>query len=441
MPALGDSPEMHVDTQSAGDGSEPQVAKAGAGAALALLLAINLFNYIDRYILAALEEPIRREFGLQKSDTGWLPFAFLITYMLISPVFGLLADKMHRWTLIGIGVILWSLASGGSGVATTFGMLLFMRCVIGVGEAAYGPVAPTLISDLYPTRVRGKVLSLFYAAIPVGSALGFAIGGMFVAHWHWAFYLTVPPGIVLGICCFLMREPRAALDTTSAAAGGMARVKPPKPTLADYTRLLSIKSYVIDSLGMTAMTFAIGGVAFWMPTYLSEDRHVDPAKASLIFGGITVVAGLIATIAGGMVGDALRKRYSGSYFLVSGLGMLIGTPLFLLILVTPFPACWAVIFAAVFFLFFNTGPSNTILANVTPAPVRATAFALNILMIHLFGDAISPLVMGVIADHSHMSYAFVFVSVIMALGGVIWLFGVPHLASDTAAVEAGSAAT
>jgi MFS transporter, Spinster family, sphingosine-1-phosphate transporter len=393
--------------------------------ALTLLLLINLFNYIDRYILAAVVPAVQKEFKVPNEKTGLLASAFLITYMAISPVFGYFADRFSRWLLIGIGVTLWSLASGATGLAPTFAALLFTRCLIGVGEGAYGPAAPTLISDLYPVAVRGKVLAFFYAAIPVGSALGYAVGGLFSQHWHWAFYCTVPPGLLLGAWCFFMKDPPRKQREHTAR-------------LADYRKLLKIRSYVIDTLGMTLMTFAIGGISFWMPAYLIKDRGLDDKTANVIFGGIVVLAGLAATLAGGIAGDKLRERFSGSYFLVSALGMIVGFPLFLLILTVPFPMCWLVIFAAVFCLFFNTGPSNTILANVTPPSIRATAFAANIFIIHLFGDVTSPWAIGKIADVSSLRTAFVGVSFMMLLGGLLWLFGIPYLAKDTAAAE-GSA--
>jgi MFS family permease len=397
---------------------------------LVLLLAINLFNYVDRSILYSLYAPISKEFGASDFAMGWLVTGFLVTYMLISPVFGWLADRTSRWLLIGIGVILWSLASGGSGLARTYAMMLVMRCLIGIGEAAYGPVAPTLISDLYPVAVRGKVLAWFYAAIPVGSAVGYILGGMFAqpGKWHYAFLLTIPPGVILGIWCFFMREP--------ARGGADAATAHRKATWADYKKLLRVKSYVLATAGMTAMTFAIGGVAAWMPTYLVRDRMLKPESANTIFGAIVVVSGLIATLSGGIIGDKLRARFSGSYFIVSAAGMIAGFPLFLLMLITPFPYAWAIIFAACFCLFFNTGPSNTILANVTPASIRASAFAVNILVIHLFGDAISPPIIGWIADRSSLAIGFVVVSVMMVVGGVLWLFGAPHLAEDTAAATA-----
>jgi MFS family permease len=396
-----------------------------ARVSLVLLLLINLFNYVDRQILAAVELPIRLEFGVSKATMGWLVPGFLFSYMLFSPLFGWLADRTSRWLLIGVGVILWSLASGGSGLAQGFLFLLIMRCFIGVGEAAYGPAAPTLIADLYPVAKRGKVLAWFYAAIPVGSAMGYTIGGMFFSDWHWAFYLTLPPGIALGVWALLMREPARGMSDASSTT--VSR----KASLRDYLLLARIRSYVIDCLGMTAMTFAIGGVGFWMPTYLIEVRGLEEKQANTVFGIIAASAGLVATLAGGVTGDRLRPRFAGSYFLVSAAGMIVGFPLTLLMLVTPFPYCWAIIFLAVFCLFFNTGPSNTILANVTPAPIRATAFAVNIFVIHLFGDALSPPLIGFIADRWSLVAGFVLVSVMMLVGGVIWLWGARYLEADT----------
>ncbi|MGD0463998.1 MAG: MFS transporter [Tepidisphaeraceae bacterium] len=395
---------------------------------LALLLAINLFNYVDRSILYSVQETVRLQFGVSSSAIGWLVLAFLVTYMLLSPVFGWLADRYSRWMLIGIGVALWSLASGASGLANSYAALLATRCLIGVGEAAYGPVAPTLISDLYPLAVRGKVLAWFYAAIPVGSAIGYIMGSPFAhpGRWHYAFLLTLPPGLLLAAWCFFMKEP-------ARGAAEVVLAPPRKTTAADYKVLLKIPSYLLNTAAMAAMTFAIGGVADWMPTYLTVDRGLSPERSGLIFGGIVVLAGLIATLTGGIAGDRLRAKVPGSYFLVSALGMLAGFPLFLLLLITPFPLAWVVLFLAVFCLFFNTGPSNTALANTTPPAIRASAFAINILIIHILGDAISPGIIGAIRDRRSLNMGFVAVSGMMLIGGLLWLWGMRYLAADTAA--------
>jgi MFS family permease len=414
----------------------------GARTALLLLLAINLFNYIDRQVLASVEPEIRRELlpgapaDEAKFKMGLLSTAFLITYMVVAPLFGWLADRTPRWRLVGIGVILWSLASGASGLdwpaslATAFWLLFLTRCFVGVGEGAYGPVAPTMISDLYPVKERGRVLAYFYLAIPVGGALGYALGEVIkdAAGWRWAFFAVVPPGLLLGLLCFLMREP------PRGRADAIAEVPQRKPGWRDYLGILRIPSFLLDTLGMTAMTFAIGGLAYWMPDYLEEKQA--PGLLGMgprtVFGVITALSGLLATLLGGIAGDKLRTRFPGSYFLVSGISMLFGFPMVLLFLWAPFPWAWVFVFVAVFCLFFNTGPTNTILANVTHPSVRASAFALNIFIIHALGDAISPPIIGYVAGRTSMAFGFVVVSATMLAGGLFWLWGVPFLARDTA---------
>jgi len=443
----------------------------GARPALVLLLLINLFNYIDRQVLAVVVGSIKESFfgasgsgrgatadgsvlvtvvswfqhrlGFKPEDAliGLLGTAFMVVYMIGAPVFARLAERRSRWVLVGIGVGLWSLASGASGLATGFLMLLLTRCFVGIGEAAYGPVAPAIISDFYPVRIRGQVLAWFYLAIPVGSALGYVFGGWMAGSgigdwganflgarpesWRWAFYLVVVPGILLSAWSFFMHEPpRGQADLAAAARPAAVRWR-------DYAILLRTPSYVFCTLGMAAMTFAIGGIAFWMPYYL-ETRSGAPKGSTIIFGAITALAGLTATLLGGIAGDKLRARFSGSYFLVSGAAMLAGFPVFLAVLKAPFPWIWVLIFLTCFCLFFNTGPTNTILANVSHPSMLAAAFAFNIFVIHALGDVISPVIIGLLNDWFHyMNKSFLVVGLTFLAAGVLWLLGARHLQRDT----------
>jgi MFS family permease len=406
---------------------------SGARSALFLLLAINLFNYIDRQILAALEPDIRATFFAADdvhamTKTGLLGDAFFVTYMVSAPILGFLADRFSRWIIVGSAVILWSLASGGSGLAATFAILFATRILVGIGEGGYGPAAPTIISDLFPIQTRGRVMSVFYTAIPVGSALGYVIGGLVGAHmgWRWAFYLVTPPGLLLGILCFWQRDPRVVAYHPAQ--------KLSRRSVRDYLNLFRTRSYLINCIAQTLMTFVTGGLGFWVPAYLRY-RDQSPAVGMTIFGLITVVAGLVSTLLGGVIADKLRSRIPGSYFWVSGIGMLIACPIFVVALYIPFPAAWIAMFLAIFFLFLNTGPSNTALANVSLPAVRATAFAANIFVIHAFGDVQAFWLLGYIGGHTNMHVAFLFVSGIIFASGVTWLLGVKYLPADTAAVE------
>src|SRR6266513_4710625 len=406
---------------------------SGAHGALLLLLGINLFNYIDRQVLAALEPDIRASFFAAgdvnaMTKTGLLADAFFITYMISAPVLGLLADRFSRWIIVGSAVILWSLASGASGLAATFAILFATRICVGIGEGGYGPAAPTILADLFPIETRGRMMAIFCAAIPVGSALGYVIGGLIGAHlgWRWAFYLVAPPGLLLGLFCFWQRDPRVT-------ANHLAQ-KSSRRGISDYLNLFRTRSYLINCIAMTLMTFVTGGLGFWVPAYLRY-RNQSPGVGMTIFGLITVVAGLVSTLLGGVIADRLRSRFAGSYFWVSGIGMLIACPFFVTTLYIPFPAAWLPMFFAIFFLFVNTGPSNTALAHVSLPGVRATAFAANIFIIHAFGDVQAFWLLGYIGGHSNMHVAFLFVSGIIFVSGVVWLIGVKYLPADTAAVE------
>ena len=437
----------------------------GPRAALTLLLLINLFNYMDRYVLAAVLPEVQNTFFSSPERTGALVLllvakfehafgftprlalggllstAFMVTYMIASPVFGRLAEWKSRWMLIGVGVSLWSLASGASGIAATFLVLLVTRCFVGIGEAAYGPVAPAIIADSFAINVRGRVLSWFYTALPVGSALGYVLGeqitktgigdvgarlfGLSSESWRWAFFLVTPPGLILGLWCLLMSDPaKGQADSVVPTASGELRWK-------DYLVLFRTPSYVLCSVGMTCMTFAMGGIAVWMPYYL-EHRPGVHRFPTTTFGGVLLVTGLLGTLMGGVTGDKLRTRFGGSYFLVSGMAMLIGFPAVWMMTWVGFPWIWCCIFVACFCLFFNTAPTNTILANVTHPAMRATGYALNILIIHALGDVLSPFVIGLITDRYNMDVAFRVVAVMFLCSSLVWFLGARYLDTDTA---------
>jgi predicted MFS family arabinose efflux permease len=260
------------------------------------------------------------------------------------------------------------------------------------------------------------------------------IGGLVGAHlgWRWAFYLVTPPGLLLGLLCFWQRDPRVS--------AGHLEQKSSRRSIQDYLNLFRTRSYLLNCIAQTLMTFVVGGLGFWVPAYL-RFRGQSSEIGMPIFGLITVVAGLVSTLLGGIIADKLRSRFAGSYFWVSGIGMLIACPFFIVALYMPFPSAWIPMFLAIFFLFLNTGPANTVLANVSFPAVRATAFAANIFVIHAFGDVQAFWLLGYIGGHTNMHVAFLFVSGIIFLSGLVWLMGVKYLPADTAAVEtAGSAA-
>lgn len=479
-----------------------------AGAYLTLLIVINLFNYIDRQVLAAVLPDIQQDGTIfppsdthAESKAGWLGSAFLVSYMLFSPLFGWLdGHRYRRWVILGLGVSLWSLASGSTGLVQTYWLLLLLRCLIGVGEGAYGPVASAMIADMYPTEKRGMPMALFNMAIPVGSALGFLVGAAvsgLTGHWRPAFWVTFS-GLALGLVCFFQKDPPRPPPTAGPLPGYFQ-------VLAGLVRN---RSFTLACLGMTAITFVIGGVAFWSPTYLfqrearfeftdetfeklstpkpegagvtsetvaklrsladgrqrvftevrgelkerlTEAEGRDHAEAiyklaatadspkssflTIVFGGMIVLGGLAATWAGTWLGEKLRPRVPGAYFWVSAGGAVFALPFYLGFLFLPLPWGWPCVFLAVFGLFLHTGPAFTVMANVTKSDERATAFAINILVIHALGDVISPPLMGEVARIESLQTAFLGLVPFIVLGAVLWVAGVRFLTADTAKAE------
>lgn len=361
--------------------------------ALGLLFAVNLLNYIDRQVLFAVFPLVKAELKMSDAALGLLGSAFMVSYLASAPLFGWLGDHYGRIKLAGWGLSVWSIATAATGVAGRYSTLLVSRSTVGIGEASFGTVSPGLISDFFPKERRGRVLSLFYLAIPVGSAVGYIIGGILgqALGWHSAFFVVALPGLALALPLFILREPRRG------GAGEDAKRAVLRP--ADYILLFKNRSFVVTTLAMAAMTFAMGGLAQWIPTFLYRMHGQSVAAGNTLFGVITVISGITGTLTGGWLGDRLQRRSGKGYLTVSGTGFLAGAPLALYALVCPSLAgCLTAIFLAEFFLFFNTGPLNTTIVNVTDPSARAMAFAVNIFFIHALGDAISPAILGRLSD-------------------------------------------
>lgn len=382
--------------------------------ALGLLLAVNLLNYIDRQVLFAVFPLIKIDLRLSDTALGFLGSAFMFSYLLFAPLFGWLGDHWSRTRLAAGGLVVWSLATALAGFAPGYRTLLAARATVGIGEASFGTVSPGLVADFFPKESRGKILAWFYVAIPVGSALGYLLGGL-LGHWygwHAAFLIVGLPGLLLAVPIALLRTPPRGGDAAAARA-------PTGKVSAGYGALFRNRSFVCNTLSMAAMTFAIGGLAQWLPSFLHRFHHLDVAKGNTLFGATTVLAGILGTLAGGWLGDRWQKKSGKGYLLVSGWGFLLGTPFAAWAILAPgLTSCMSAIFIAEFFLFLNTGPLNTVIINVTDPAIRAMAFAVNIFFIHALGDAISPSILGWLSDRWDLRSALLITPLAMLLAGV-----------------------
>jgi MFS family permease len=394
-----------------------------AGAALAVLTFINLFNYLDRYILSTLVESLRRsELHLNDTQAASLMSGFLIVFALVGPIFGSLGDRRSRPRLIAFGVACWSVATALSGFAWNFASLFAARAAVGVGEAAYVTVGPSLLSDYFPRGERGRVMAIFFCAIPVGSALGYVVGGLVDAHFGWrmTFFVAGVPGLILALLCLGLRDPpRGSQD-----GGAMEEPQTARRPLASYLALLKNRPYALTIAGYAAYTFALGGLAYWMPTFLERMRHVPEKSATFNFGIIVVITGFVGTFAGGWLGDFCARYTQRAYLWISALATLAAAPFAWLALTVISPRTYLVCMViAQLLMFLSTGPINASIVNLVRPTQRASANALGVFAIHLLGDVPSPLLIGWISDHSSLQQGVKLVPLAILVSGLIWIFG------------------
>jgi MFS transporter, Spinster family, sphingosine-1-phosphate transporter len=407
---------------------------------LAVLAFINLFSYLDRFVVAGVLESLKHsDLGLSDTNLGSLMTGFLIVYTLLAPVFGALGDRRSRPRLIALGVACWSFATALSGFAVNYLTLFAARAAVGVGEAAYVTIAPSLLSDYFPVRQRGRVMAIFFCAIPVGSALGYVVGGLVDKHYGWraAFFVAGTPGLLLAALCLLLRDPPRGIQDRAGAAGEAAPSAPrssiSRETWVTYGRLLRNKPYALTVLGYAAYTFAIGGLGVWMPSFLERVRGIPRSEATVSFGTIVVITGFIGTFVGGWMGDYFAKNSRQAYLWLSAIATLIAAPFVWLALTTDSHSLYVTyMVAAQLCLFLSTGPINAAIINLVIASERATAIALSVFAIHLLGDAISPLIVGALSDAFSLQKAITILPVAALIGGFIWIWAARAQAASPA---------
>jgi MFS family permease len=387
---------------------------------LFILTGLNLFNYLDRYVLSAVLTPLQKDLGINDGQAGRLVTAFMIGYFVTSPVFGWLGDRCSRKWLIAAGIFVWSIGTVLTGFAATFAMMIAFRVFVGLGEASYATISPSLISDSYAPAKRNNALTIFYVAIPVGAALGTIIGGIFAAKWGWrhAFIWAGAPGLFLA----LVMLPFAELKRGQTE--GKTEQAAKRPSVHDILNLIHIPDYVLVVLGYTAYTFALGAFAIWGPTFLHRTHGVAVEQAATFFGGVLVVAGLVGTLLGGFAATAWQKHNRAGYAWTLGLSVLVAVPLAFGAF-TATSTFWSMAFlaAAMFFLFLPTGPVNTLILETAPVNLRASAMAVSIFTIHLFGDMWSPEIVGRLADSfgGNLQKAVLILPVALIVASALWL--------------------
>jgi MFS family permease len=398
---------------------------AGATMALVLLTAMNFVNYLDRYILPAVQEQIKSEFHLSDARIGSLTFYFFVAYVCAAPVTGWLGDRFPRKPMIVAVALLIAGMNFLTSQVHGFWELNVRHMALGVGEACFGIFAPALIADFYAEDRRNAALTVFNVAIPVGSALGFLAGGNIAqTHgWRMAFIASAIPGAVIAVLILIfMREPKRVAVAERHAVDKQSAVS-----------LVKNKAYLCAILGYAAVTFALGGVSFWIPTFLQRFNGRDVGQAGTIMGTLTVVCGLGGTVVGGVAAQWWSKRTGKALYFVPALSAALAVPPAVLTFFGPRAWTLPMLGAAVFFIFLGTGPVNAATLNAVPAHLRSAAMAGQLFALHVFGDMPSSWVIGVVSDRTNLGLGVTLIS--MAVAAVIFSVGArfaPPLTDDVA---------
>jgi MFS family permease len=384
--------------------------------ALALLTALNLLNYIDRSVLFAVQDLVKAEFARSDLAFGLLTSVFFIFYMCAAPFMGPLSLRFSRKSVIVAGALVWSVATLLTAFTKNFNELLIRHTLVGIGEASFVILSPTFVADMFPVEKRGRVMGVFYLAIPVGTALGYLLGGFMGPKYGWRtpFYVGAAPGVLLALLLLLIPEPP------------LGQFDPPESKAPDRDTLKSLlhnPAFLTATFGMAMMTFALGGLQVWMPTFLHRVHGYSLGKASLIFGLSTLINGLVASLAGGWISDRLLRRTKSAHYLVSAVSLGLGIPAMCVALFASGRPMVVGIFVAEFFLLLNTGPLNAAVISSVGPHVRAAALAANIFIFHLLGDVPSSALIGYLSDKYSLQLAFLGPVIAIALSSAILFYG------------------
>jgi predicted MFS family arabinose efflux permease len=344
-----------------------------------------------------------------------------------------MGDLVSRKAIVLIGITVWSGFTFFTWLVHDYNQLLFRHTIVGIGEASFATIAPSLVADLFPIERRGRMLSIFYLGLPVGSALGILLGGPLgeMLGWRKPFMLAGIPGFLLALVFWLLPEPERG--RTEAIA--------PTPERSTFFGLFRNRAFVFACLGMAAYTFAIGGLQVWIPIFLHRVRGMSVSRAAITFGVIALINGIVATLLGGWVGDRMLKRSEGAYYRFSGITMFAAVPLMIAAVYATGYLMLPAIFFAVFAVLIGTGPSNAAVVNSVDAAIRSTALAVNTFIIHALGDAFSPPLIGWISDRTSLQTSFWAAFVAAALSGWLFWYGAryaPKLHSNSAEIVAST---
>lgn len=400
---------------------------AGATTALVLLTALNFVNYIDRYILPGVQELVKAEFHLSDERLGALTFWFFVTYIIAAPLTGWLGDRMPRKPLIVIGALLWSAMNFFTATVHSYDALLVRHAALGIGEASFGIYALAVLSDFFPPDQRNRMMTVFNCAIPIGAAIGYSIAGWLGgAHgWRTPFFFSAVPGVIIAfLVLFFVKEPvRGASDELEMFAGEKGAGNTLRHLIDSSAKLVKNPAYVTAILGYAMVTFMVGGISVWMPSFLQRFHGDTPASAGFSVGAITAVTGFVGTMSGGIWAHRWMKRNHRALYYVAAISALLTLPAAIVCFFGPNWSTLPALAAAEVFIFMGSAPVNAAILNSVSARMRATGLAGELLIIHALGDVPSPRIIGAVSDALNLRYGLAFATIALLLAAAVLFLG------------------
>jgi len=445
---------------SAGPPSAPGYpAPARAWYGVGVLMVAYTLSFVDRYVIALLIEPIKRDLVLTDTEIGLLSgLAFAIFYTTLGIPIGRLADRFDRRRIIAMGIFCWSLMTTACGFARNFWQLFAARVGVGVGEAALSPAAFSLIADSFPPERLGRALSVYSVGVYFGSGLAFIIGGA-VIHlvanatditlpllgairpWQLSFVVVGLPGLLIAAWVFTIREPgRRSL------AGAKTTGEPSAPVpVREVLRFVGAgwRAYGSHFLGFALLALVFNAVVIWSPTFLGRAFAMPPSDAGYALGLIIVVCGSAGIVAGGWYAD-LRGR-SGRLDATMRVGIIAAVGVTPFTVALPFVQEIGVVLALycplIFFSSFGFGAAAAALQLITPNEMRGQVSAIYLFVINLIGIGVGPFLVGVATDTVFLNPAAVGYSIALVAGSaaplaaiVLWA-GLPDYRRRRAAAD------
>jgi len=401
-----------------------------------LLFLLYMFDYMDRLVIVSLFPFLKLEWGITDTQCGLLVSAVYWSILIFTLPVSILIDRWSRTKSIGLMAVLWSVATLGCAFTKNFGQLFTARTAIGLGEAGYAPGGTAMISTLFPKEKRAKILGIWNASIPLGSALGIALGGIIADHFGWrhAFGLVAIPGIILAILFFYVKDYQTIALTRFTGSGDEKTQS--KMRWTEIARhLLGNKTLLFNNLAFAANTFVTTALLTWLPSYFQRLEGISMSKAATK-GGLVMLLAIIGAPLGGYLADRWLKRRRNARLLFPSLSSFVTAILFF-IAFSFFRGNiqYAVLLAAGIAAVAFVPASVAVTQDVVHPGVRAVSLSLCVIIQHILGSALGPPVIGAFSDAFGLETAMVFLPAFAALAGILFFIGSFFYDADAKLVE------